>query len=234
MPKIITRASWGAARPRSVSRTAWTTTDLWVHHTAGHAPASDMAAEAREMRAIQAFHMGPSRGWSDIGYGFVIAPSGRIYEGRGENVWAAHCPGHNDEPSVCIMGNYDGAVPSEAVRMAVWEMADHLGLTRLRGHREGFPTSCPGNGVVERIVRAPRPTRPAESADPLPYSNTLRLVVNGRAWAGWDQASNPLINIARKGLRPAADAAIAWKGNVWRGPREVNNVAKSLVGKFLL
>lgn len=233
MAKIISRASWRAAPPRSVSRTIWTTPRLWVHHSTGGAPANDLGAEAQWMRNIQRFHQGSQRGWSDIGYGFVIMPSGRIYEGRGANVWAAHAPGRNNEPSVCLAGDYSVLPPTDAAHRAVWELADHLGLTMLRGHRQATPTSCPGNRGMEKVVNAPRPTSPSEDPEPLPHGGTLRLVVNGRAWAGWGQAANPLINISRKGLKPTADCAIAWKGGIWRGPRDVTNVAKNLVRTHL-
>ena len=86
---------------------------------------------------------------------------------------------------------------------------------------------------MRTLVRAPRPEPPSADPAPLPDGGTLRLVVNGRTWAGWDQAANPLISISRKPLRPTAEAAIAWRGNVWRGPVDVTNVARNLVNKFL-
>lgn len=234
MNKIITRASWQARPPRSVARCVYVRNVLWVHHSTGAAPANSMDAEAEWMRGIQDFHMGPSRNWSDFAYNFAVAPSGRVYEGRGANVWGAHTVGHNDEPAVCLMGDYSEQTPTAAMREAVWWLADHLGMTELDGHRDANSTSCPGDEAMATLVNAGRPKPPVPDPAPLPYSNTLRLVVNGRAWAGWDQASNPLINISRKGLRPTADAAIAWRGNVWRGPKDVTNVAKSLVNKHLV
>ncbi|WWT39964.1 hypothetical protein [Microcystis phage Mae-JY09] len=226
---IIGRETWQARPPRSVSRCAYLRNTLFVHHSTGAAPTSSMAAECQWMRNIQAFHMGPSRGWSDFAYNFAISPAGRIYEGRGANVWGAHTVGHNDEPAVCLMGDYSRQTPTLAMRDAVWWLADHLGMTELDGHRDVNSTSCPGDEAMVALVNAPRSAPPKTDPAPLPHSNTLRLVVNGRAWAGWDQARNPLINISRKGLKPTADAAIAWKGEVWRGSTAVTNVAKSLV-----
>lgn len=231
---IITRAEWGAKPPKSVSRTLWTTNTLWVHHSDGAAPSNDQNVEEAAVRGIQAFHQGPARNWADIGYAYLIAPySGRIYEGRGQNVWAAHCPGHNDEPSVCIMGDFHATAPPEPARHAVWALADYLGLTNLNGHREGYPTSCPGDATMRALVNAPRPSAPKPDPAPLPYSNTLRLAVNGRAWAGWGDAMGPIEWVARKGLRPDAVCAISWRGNVWRDPAEVTNVCRTLVNRFL-
>lgn len=226
---IIGRATWEAKPPRSVARCAYLRNTLWVHHSTGAPPANSMASECQWMRNIQAFHTGPQRGWSDFAYNFAIAPSGRVYEGRGANVWGAHTVGHNDEPAVCLMGDYSHTTPTEAMREAVWWLADLLGMTDLDGHREANQTSCPGDEAMVALVNAPRPAPPAPDPAPLPYGNTLRLAVNGRAWAGWEQATNPLVNISRKGLKPTADAAIAWRGNVWRGSNDVTNVAIGLV-----
>ena len=40
-------------------------------------------------------HMGPERGWADIGYHFVIDGSGRVFEGRHADVLGAHAGGAN-------------------------------------------------------------------------------------------------------------------------------------------
>lgn len=68
---------------------------------------------------------------------------------------------------------------------------------------------------------------------PPPDGKTLRLVLNGRQWAGWEEAGGPLQWIARKGIDPKAKTAIAWQGRVWRTPAEVTNVARNLTRRFL-
>lgn len=242
MSLIIPRATWGAASPRSVSRCAWTGRTLWVHHSTGAAPQVTIAAERAWMRATQSFHQGPSRGWSDFGYGYAIAPTGRIYEGRGYQVWAAHCPGHNDEPSVCLMGDYSTTAPTDAQRAAVWALADHLGMPQLAGHREGYATSCPGDAAMRALVNAARPAPPKADPAPLPYGSTLRLVMQtaaerragkpGRTWAGWNQARGPLIWIRRNRIAPTTSCAISWRGSVWRGPVDVAAVASTLANRY--
>ena len=66
-----------------------------------------------------------------------------------------------------------------------------------------------------------------------PSSDTLRLVVNGRSWSGWDEAAGAIEWIARNGLASDAKAAIAWQGEVWRGPKDVTNVCRNLYRNFL-
>ena len=245
MTSIISRGGWGARPPRNRATCAWTGRTLWVHHSDGPAPTDSRASEIATVRGIQAFHQGPQRGWADIGYAFLVAPSGRVYEGRGVQVWAAHCPGHNDEPSVCLMGTYDATPPSEAAREAVWWLADHLGMTDLNGHRQGTATSCPGDATMRTLVDAPRPPKTSqEDRSPvLPHGASLRLHLRtlgeeragkgGRAWAGWGECAGALRWIARHGLAPTTTAAISWRGDTWRGPRDVTNVAKNLTTRYL-
>lgn len=72
-----------------------------------------------------------------------------------------------------------------------------------------------------------------EEVPPPPHGDSLRLVVNGRRWAGWEEAAGAIEWIARNGLRSSAKASIAWRGSVWRGPKAVANVARSLNRKYL-
>lgn len=112
-----------------------------------------VAAEIRAMQAIQRFHQF-TRGWADIGYAFVVFPSGRVYEARGRHR-GAHCPGHNDEPSCAFAGDYTKVAPPPRALAAFDELRVHLGMSGWRGHREGFATSCPGDalfGALERSV----------------------------------------------------------------------------------
>lgn len=156
---IITRAEWGARSPVRRSPVVWPEgVDLWIHHTDGailSVRASD-DEEAATVRAIQDFHMGPARGWNDIGYAYVVAPSGRVYEGRGHAI-GAHSPGKNHEPSLAMLGTYDDVPPSDQIHVAVYQMLDELRAGDLRGHRENTATSCPGDAGMRKIVNGPPP-----------------------------------------------------------------------------
>ena len=110
------------------------------------AKARTIDAEKRAMREIQAFHQN-TRGWLDIGYHHVVFDSGRVYQGRPPEVVGAHCPGHNTEPSVSLAGDYSVKPPSLMQMHAVHELRRHLGAARLKGHRDGFPTACPGDAA---------------------------------------------------------------------------------------
>ena len=115
------------------------------------ARARTVEAECAAMRQIQAFHQ-KTRGWKDIGYGWVLFESGRLYEGRGFEVQAAHCPGHNDEPSVSLAGDYTSRPPTLLQRRTFKQLQSALGTPEAAGHRDGFPTACPGDAAYEALV----------------------------------------------------------------------------------
>lgn len=144
--KIISRADWGARRPRARDFTNWSQRrEFVVHHSEG--PIS------QSVRSIQDFHM-DGRGWSDIGYNFLVDHKGRIYAGRGWLVVGAHATGHNTSGiGVCVIGR-DGADITSAAMASVRELYDEAcrraGRTlSKKGHGDLMATSCPG-----RVLRA--------------------------------------------------------------------------------
>lgn len=53
-----------------------------------------------------------------------------------------------------------------------------------------------------------------------------------RVWSGWQEAFPAVRWIAKRGIKPGTRAAIAWRGALWRGARDVERVAKHLARKF--
>ena len=151
---IVKREEWGAKPPKGTPQPViWSgQTDLWLHHTAG--PQSQTPAQ------IQAFHQGPSRGWSDVGYSYLIDFEGTVYEGRGREVWGAHSPGKNMEASVALIGDYSATPPSDAQHRAVYDLLTFLCLRKVRGHRENAATTCPGEAAYQKIVLGGPPAAP--------------------------------------------------------------------------
>lgn len=232
--EIISRKAWGAKPPRSVNPVKWYDgMTAWIHHSESPAPSpsADRKTEYSVMRSIQSFHMGPSRGWSDIGYHYVIMPSGRVYEGRGYGVYGAHCPGHNGEPGICFIGSYDSSVPTNEALQSLHWLVDELRCKKMKGHRDGFSTSCPGNALYERIKK-PLPAYDARNPDADARKN-VRVEVMKREWVGWDKAKDAIRWIAANGLRSGTKASITWKGNTWTGAKDVTNVAKNIYSNWI-
>lgn len=144
--RIVPRAEWGAAPARSTTPLNPARVHLFVlHHTTGSYKGP------QTVRNIQKFHQGPDRLWSDIGYNFLVAPDGTIFEGRGWGFAGAHARGKNSESiGVAFIG--DGSQPMpEAAQRAVWwlyaEAGKRFGELRRVGHRDVGSTSCPGEAI---------------------------------------------------------------------------------------
>lgn len=156
MVDVVGRAEWGARSPRRVVVMATPAVDTWVHHTVSRW-SGDLA---RDMQGLQNFHM-DNRGWSDIGYSFVVSPDGQVAEGRGWAVQGGHTRGHNSTShGIAVIGNYEHEHPSPAVIAAVAGLirdgiaAGHIaeGTQPTGGHRDtGAATACPGRNLYAAL-----------------------------------------------------------------------------------
>ena len=150
---IISRAEWGARAPRNRQTVSWSQRrEVVVHYSEG--------PTTQTPRSIQDYHRGPSRGWADIGYNFLVDVQGRIYEGRGWLTVGAHAPDHNTSGiGVCMIGR-DGDATAAAERSIRWlydEACRRAGRSlRKLGHRDVYATSCPGDQLY-KWVRAGMP-----------------------------------------------------------------------------
>lgn len=46
-------------------------------------------------------------GWNDIGYNFLVGEDGRVYEGRGWNIWGSHASIYNSmSHGIAVIGNF--------------------------------------------------------------------------------------------------------------------------------
>ena len=160
-PKIISRSEWGAKDPKYSYSNHPYFDKLTLHHAAGWG-AKTLDEGKAAVKSIQEFHQ-DGRGWSDIGYHFVVDMSGNIYQGRPETVLGAHVGGANTgNIGVCILGCYHPPETSitcqdkmtyntekSLIHLYAW-ISDTYGIqpTVLKGHRDYFgTTSCPGDNV---------------------------------------------------------------------------------------
>ena len=108
-------------------------------------------------KRTRSFHMGPQRGWADIGYSFFACPHDYILEGRGLNKQQAAQPGGNaTHYSVTIAGGPSDPVTSGTInavrRLRQWLVNSHGNSGRVLGHRDFLSTSCPGD-IAYALVR---------------------------------------------------------------------------------
>ncbi len=153
--------------PYGANRVPTTPTHLIVHHSAGTNTSSDWDAV---VRSIWHYHV-ITRGWDDIGYNWLVAPNGQLYEGRGDGIKGAHFCGYNSRTmGVCMMGTYSTAAPKDtavkklealltwtAFKYKIKPMKRSLHTTSqaqllgVSGHRDRCNTECPGNVLYTKL-----------------------------------------------------------------------------------
>jgi len=151
-PQTIPQSEWRAGlRPPAAAASATKVQFIIVHHEAGSNTATNFT---QTLRNIYLLHT-QTNGWNDIGYNFVIAQNGTVFDGRdgqgridGDNVVGAHFCGKNGNTmGICFLGNYQTAVEptiealASLARLVSWKMVKE-GLTNpmARGiHSPGTP-----------------------------------------------------------------------------------------------
>lgn len=130
-PPVVTRAAWGADESLGLGadgRQHWPVADwplqmLVVHHTAWPEPIGEPADAVRRIHRLHA----AEQGWGDIGYGYLIAADGTIYEGRSTSrsrpahaPAGAHVKDHNaGSLGIALLGGFATSEPAPAAREAL-------------------------------------------------------------------------------------------------------------------
>lgn len=150
---------------------------ITIHHTALSPTLAATVSQAEEIQRMRRLWEGNVRGngWSDIGYHFVIMPSGRIYEARSETKRGAHDV-INDGLGVAFDGVYTRSTITQGQFNAAVELCLRLcqrynllnpvtpvptptadfgtrNLPLILGHRDRVSTECPGSagGTTVRL-----------------------------------------------------------------------------------
>jgi hypothetical protein len=143
-PRVLSRAEWGADETlRAPQRSFAPIRKLIVHHTASANRPSD---PADVVRSVYRYHT-VTRGFSDLGYNFMIDHHGVIYEGRyarrygnepisgedhqGWGVVGAHAKNMNAGTcGICLIGDFDTGTPTDAAvasltALLAWKSGRH-------------------------------------------------------------------------------------------------------------
>jgi hypothetical protein len=107
---------------------------------------------ARMLNSIRKSHL--QQQWADIGYHYIIDPTGRIWEGRPVQYQGAHVKMNNEHNlGIMVMGNFDSERPSAAALSSLDRfVADRMRqyrvpMTRVYTHQEIMATACPGRNL---------------------------------------------------------------------------------------
>ncbi|TAF97494.1 MAG: hypothetical protein EAZ32_02950 [Cytophagia bacterium] len=175
-PPVVPASVWRAGlTPPKELPTATAVKFIIVHHEAGSNTPSNFT---NVVRNIYVFHT-QTNGWNDVGYNFLVAQDGTVFEGRdgqgrldGDNVQGAHFCGFNaGTMGICLLGDYMTAQPpapalASLTKLVAWKMkkenlvepgsrslhaSSGKNLAVLSAHRDGCATSCPGDNLYARL-----------------------------------------------------------------------------------
>lgn len=159
------------------------TTRIILHHA---------AAESCDAATIHQWHL--NKGWSGIGYHFVVRKNGSIERGRPEDTVGAHALNNNsDSIGICFEGNFETETMPETQKAAGKELVAYLkqkyGISTVQKHKDVTSTACPGkNFPFDEIVngQATAPAQPAAPATGVNYRVRVNTPsgVNVRSGAG--------------------------------------------------
>lgn len=141
------------------------------------------------------FHMGPSRGWADIGYSYGCCPHGQVFEGRGYGRQQAAQPGGNTSwYSVTLMSGpseHPTSAQIQAVRrLRAWLMSKGVNGA-VKGHRDFYATSCPGP-IAYALVRDGTFAKLPQEEDDMTKDEIFKAVWSTDAVpVPWDGKDNP-------------------------------------------
>ena len=129
-----TGLSFGSLNKRPV------TSRIIIHHSA-----------SEDVAAVEIHQWHKNRGFSGIGYHYVIRKDGEIERGRPLDTVGAHAgeAGNIDSVGICIAGNFENygpeAVQIEALAKLIGYLNDYYQKTlSLCRHKDISPTACPG------------------------------------------------------------------------------------------
>ncbi|MGW7001447.1 peptidoglycan recognition protein family protein [Streptomyces sp. NPDC054933] len=175
---LVTRAEWGAVAPSGSYTVVNSTLGVKVHYEGTPVPV-DLPAHhewcSDRVRAIQAAHMAdPTEHWIDIAYNAMVCPHGAVYEGRGLHHRTGangNVPLNTAHYAVCGMVGSSGLTePTQAMLIGLRDAIEWLRTQggagpEIKGHRDGYPTDCPGGPLYAWVLAgAPRPA-PNPAAD---------------------------------------------------------------------
>jgi N-acetylmuramoyl-L-alanine amidase. len=140
-----------AKKPLTVPQRLLTSVDKVILHCADSATAT--------FDDIKRWHV-KERGWTDIGYNYVIEKSGEIKAGRPLELVPAHCEGHNVESiGICLAGKDMRDFTKQQFVMAL-RLINGLNMVlgkelSIHGHREFNKfKSCPNFDVNDLVKLA--------------------------------------------------------------------------------
>lgn len=151
--------------------------EIIVHCTATRGDWWISKSTKQKVAEVKRWHV-VDRGWSDIGYHYLIDRDGTMMAGRPIEKTGAHTKGHNSGTiGISLFGGHgssendsfeDNFTPAQdaALRDLIAELSRTYGINKVSGHNQYAAKACPGFNVARWLDRKPAPaerTRAAQS-----------------------------------------------------------------------
>ncbi|MEV8431989.1 N-acetylmuramoyl-L-alanine amidase [Streptomyces chartreusis] len=192
--QLVTRQQLGW--PASAAPLQASTKGVKVHYT-GSAVSTALAKDHQRCialwRDIRAAHLANKQeNYSDVAYNYAACVHGYVLEGRGRG----RRTGANGNQTLNkahyavlgLIGSSGLTEPTDellgAIRDAVEDLQAHGAGKEIKGHRDGYATTCPGGPLYAWVQKgAPRPggTKPTTPKPPRPVVDLSQLVAARKA-----------------------------------------------------
>ena len=158
---VVRRATWTRSTP-ILSRTGPMNgvSRITIHHDALVSTAlNTQAAVMARLEQHRANHVRAN--WADIGYHYIIDPTGRIWEGRPSYLTGAHVKDQNEHNlGIMCLGNFEVHSPTAAQLAALDQFVGQMArayrvpIGRVYTHKELGKTLCPGRNLQRYIAQS--------------------------------------------------------------------------------
>lgn len=175
-------------------------TDIFVHCTATRPEWWADRRPEEKMQECKKWHL--DRGWSDIGYHYLIDRDGTVTEGRPIEHAGAHAKGYNaNSVGIALWGGHGGSqhdtfgthfTPEQAraLRRLIAQLRmEYPAIQRVRGHNEVSPKQCPCFTVSEWLNNVQ--TEPKKERTKITQSKTIQA----SSVAKVASAATPLVGV---------------------------------------
>ncbi|KAG8176294.1 hypothetical protein JTE90_011278 [Oedothorax gibbosus] len=155
--RLVSRKEWNARDSMRMQRMHIPLSHVIISHTVTPFCPTRIQC-SRWVELIQDMHL-DERGWSDIGYNFLIGGDGSVYEGRGWLYVGAHAVNYNTiSYGVAFIGNFNKDKPTQPMIDAAQNLMKcgiKLGyltpMSEVHGHRDVACTESPGKNLYSEI-----------------------------------------------------------------------------------
>jgi len=156
--------------------------EIIVHCTATRAEWWATRTVNQKVAEVRAWHV-RDRGWSDIGYHYLIDRNGKVAPGRPIGRNGAHTKGHNSGTiGIALFGGHGSSehdaflenfTPKQdaALRDLIAKLSAQYGIAKVSGHNEYAAKACPGFNVTDwygsgASAKTPEPPQPTTTKSP--------------------------------------------------------------------